>query len=233
MRDGRYPWCRWCLWCVPVARRNHRDATLRWPGQPRCHIAVVSGDAAGRPGRGRRDGCTGRGRRGQASTASAGTGPRRGGRRAGRGRPGQADAPAPADAPAGAPAGPAPSTLPGPAHSKGAAPMLHRSGSGGCRGTPAAGDGSGGRGRRVNVTGRGMADAVTATRASSPAPLPGLAPLEPHPCSIDPAPAAPRGAGCRRRARRPGRTGQMRRPGQAVGGRGKQGGYEGLVLTSG
>ncbi len=40
VRDG------WCLWRAPVARLNHRDATSRWPGQQRCHIAVA--------GRGRR-----------------------------------------------------------------------------------------------------------------------------------------------------------------------------------
>jgi hypothetical protein len=35
----------------PAARLNHRNITLRWSGQQRCHIAVAAVPSARHPGR--------------------------------------------------------------------------------------------------------------------------------------------------------------------------------------
>jgi hypothetical protein len=35
----------------PATRLSHRNVTLRWPGQQRCHIAVAALASARHPGR--------------------------------------------------------------------------------------------------------------------------------------------------------------------------------------
>ena len=51
----------------PAARRNHRNVTLPWPGQQRCHIAVAARGGDGHPGQGQT------GTRGQVTPAAQGT----------------------------------------------------------------------------------------------------------------------------------------------------------------